>query len=185
MNYLEFLQHYGTGFEDGKRQAEADRASGALMTTLFSCFAKAIFFIILFSPGILSAYFILEGLQHYTRNLNGWNYGWVFVTIIYALECVVFFLKGWNIAMKVKANLVWTIPQLIGGIYSFALPVFMIHAFIYNVLKPGQGHPTSVLNLVSWVVAGLMGIYIYSRYRWQLDSAPGLMRWAYRMGKRV
>jgi hypothetical protein len=185
MNYLESLQHYGTGFEDGKRQAESGKASTALMATLFSYFFKTIFFIILFCPGILNAYLILDGLRHYTRNLTGWNYGGTFITIVYVLECLVFFIKGWCIALKKKDNLVWIIPWLICGFYCFALPVFMLHTFIYILVKPVPGHPTNTLDMISWVVAVLMGIYIYSRYHLQSDTAPRLMGWAYRIGKAV
>jgi hypothetical protein len=152
---------------------------------LFSYFFKAIFFVILFCPGILCAYLILEGLRHYTGNLTGWNYGWAFVTIVYVLECLVFFLKGWGLAMKKKDNAVWIIPWLVCVFYCFALPVLMLHTFVYDLLKPAPGNPTDVLKIVSWTIAGLMGIYIYSRYRWQLDTAPRLMGWAYRIGKRV
>jgi hypothetical protein len=183
MNHLESLQHYGTGFEDGKRQAEADKANTALMTTLFSYFFKTIFLIILFSPGILCVYLILDGLRPYIRSLTGWNYGWTFIIIVYVLECGVFFLKGWYIALKKKDNVVWIIPWLICGFYCFALPVFMLHTFIYSLLKPVPGQPTNSLNMISWIVAGIMGIYIYSRYHLQSDTAPRLMGWAYRIGK--
>jgi len=185
MNYLESLQHYGTGFEDGKRQAVADRASTSLMTALFSFLFKTIFFIILFCPGILCAYLILEGLRRYTGNLSGWRYGLTFITIVYVLECLVFFLKGWSIALKEKGNVVWIIPWLICGLYCFILPVFMLHTFVYILLKPAPGHPTNTLNLICWLVAGLMGIYIYSRYHLQSDTAPRLMGWSYQIGKRI
>jgi hypothetical protein len=185
MNHLESIQHYATGFEDGKRQAEADKASTALMRTLFSLFFKMVSLIILFCPGILCANLILEGLRHYTRILTGWNYGWVFITIVYVLECLVFFLKGWSIALQKQNNGVWIIPWLICGFYCFALPVFMLHTFLYSLLKPVPGHPTNTVNMISWVVAGIMGIYIYSRYHLQSDTAPRLMGWAYRIGKGV
>jgi len=185
MNHLESIHRYETGFEDGRRQTEAERASTALMTTIFSFFFRTIFLIILSCPGILCAYLILGDLRHYTRNLTGWNYGGAFITIVYVLECGVFFLKGWSIALKEKGNVVWRIPWLICGFYCFALPVFMLHIFFYSLLKPVPGHLFNTLSMVSWVVAGLMGIYIYSRYHLQSDSAPRLMGWAYRIGKAV
>jgi hypothetical protein len=183
MNHFESIQHYGTGFEDGRRQVEADRASTALMTTMFSSFFKLISLIILFCPGILCAYLILGGLRDYTGNLRGWNYGWTFIAIVYVLECLVFFLKGWSIALKKKGSVGWIIPRLICGSYCFGLPVLMLHTFMYLLLKPVTEHPLDTLNMVSWVVAGLMGVYIYSRYHLESDAAPGLVRWAYRMGR--
>jgi len=185
MNHLESLQHYGTGFEDGRRQAEADKASTALMTTMFTMFFKLISLVILLCPSILCAYLILGGLRDYTGNLTGWNYGWSFITIAYVLKCGIFFLKGWCIALKRKGSVIWIIPWFICGSYYFALPVFMLHTFIFILLKPVPGHPTNPLNMISWVVAGLMGIYIYSRYHMQSDMAPRLMGWAYRIGKGV
>jgi len=185
MNHLESIQHYDTGFEDGRRQAGADKASKALMTMLFSYFFKIIFLIILFCPGIFCAYLILDELQRYTGNLTGWNYGLTFITIVYVLECLVFFLKGWCIGLKEKESVIWIIPWLICGFYCFLLPVFMLHTFIYILLKPAPGHSTSTLNVISWVVSGIMGIYIYSRYLLQSDTAPKLMGWSYRIGKRI
>jgi hypothetical protein len=185
MNHLESLQHYGTGFEDGKRQAQADKASTALMTSVFSYFFKAILLIILFCPGIICAYLILAGLRHYAKNITGWNYGLTFIGIVYVLECVVFFLKGWFIALKEKGNVLWIIPWLICGFYCFLFPVIMLHTFSYTLLKPAPGDPTETLNMISWVVAGLIGFYIYSRYHLQSDTAPRLMGWSYRIGRRV
>jgi hypothetical protein len=185
MNYLKTLQHYEIGFEDGRKQAEADRVSTALMTTVVSIFVKTVLLVILFCPGILCAYFILGGLRPYTGNLTGWNCGGTFITIVYVLECGVFFLKGWSIAGKKKGGVVWIIPWLICGFYCFALPVFMLHPFIFILFKPLPGHPSNTVNMVSWVVAGLMGIYIFSRYHLQSDTAPRLMGWAYRIGKGV
>jgi len=185
MNHLESLQHYETGFEDGRRQAEAERASMAFMAKIFLFFFRAISFIILFCPGIFSAYLILDELRHYTQNLTGWNYGWAFVTIVYVLECLVFFLKGWSIALRKKGSVVLVIPWLICACYCFALPVFMLHRFLFMLFKPVPGHPTNTVYMVSWVVGGLIGIYIYSRYHLQSDTAPRLMGWAYRIGKRV
>ncbi len=185
MNHLESLHRYETGFEDGRRQAEADRASTALMTTIFSFFFRAISLLLLFCPGILCAYLILGALRHYTRNLTGWNYGWTFIAIVYVLECLVFFIKGWCIALQKKGSGIWIIPWLICGCYSFALPVFMLHTFIFMLFKPVPGHPTNEVSMVSWIVGGLIGVYIYSRYHLQSDTAPRLMGWAYRIGKRV
>jgi hypothetical protein len=185
MNHLESIQQYGTGFEDGRGQVEADKASTALITTVFIMFFKLISLVILFCPGILCAYLILGGLREYIGNLTGWNYGWTFIAIVYVLECLVFFLKGWFITLKEKGRGIWIIPWLICGLYCFVLPVFMMHTFIFILFKPVPGHPTNTLNMVGWVIGGLISIYIYSRYHLQSDTAPKLLAWAYRVGKRI
>jgi hypothetical protein len=185
MNHLEFLQHYEKGFEDGNRQAAADKVSTTLMTTLFSYFFKMLFVIVLFCPGIISAYLIMNGVQHYSGSLTGWNYAWVLMAIVYILECFIFFIKGLGIKLKKEGSVLLIIPWLIGGLYCFGFPVFILHTFIFDLLRQVPGHPTNILSIFSWIVSGLMGVYIYSKYHWQLDTAPRCMGWVYRIGKRV
>jgi hypothetical protein len=184
MNHLESLQHYGTGLEDGKRQAKADKASNALMTLLFSFFFRVFSFIILFCPGIFCAYIILDKLRYNSGNGHGWKYVAAFGAIVYMMECLVFFLKGWFFSLKDKDNGLWVALWIICFLYCFALPALILHTFFYIFFKPATGHATDTLNIISWVLGVLIGIYIYSRYALQSDTAPRLMTWAYRMGKR-
>jgi len=127
----------------------------------------------------------MNGVQHHSGSLTGWNYAWGLIAIVYFLESLVFYIKGFGIMLKKKGSVLWIIPWLIGGLYCFGFPVFILHTFIYDLLKPVPGHPTNILSICSWIVAGVMGVYIYSRYHWQLDTAPRWMGWAYRMGKRA
>jgi hypothetical protein len=65
-----------------------------------------------------------------------------------------------------------------GGLYCFGLPVFLLHAFINDLLKPAPGYPTNILSIFSWIVAGLMGIYVYLmaqlyQGRWLLNYVEG------------
>jgi hypothetical protein len=181
MNYLRSVQHYETGFEDGRRQAQSDRRNGSVMTTLVAFFFKTFFLIALFCPGIFCAYFILAAVKHYNAHLTGWTYGWTFIAVVFALESVVFFMKGWGIALRKRNSALWIIPWVICAFYGFALPVYVIHIFGYNLFKPVPGNPTSTLNLITWVVAGLMGIYIYSRFYFKRSHVPGWAGWAHRI----
>ena len=183
MNYLRSVQHYETGFEDGKRRAQSDRHSGSLMTTLVACFFRIFFLIVLISPGLFCAYFILAAVKHYNAHLTGWTYGWTFVSIVFVLECVVFFLKGWGIALRKRNSTLWIIPWVICAFYGFALPVYVIHFVGYNLFKPVPGNPTGTLNLITWVAAGLMGIYIYSRFHFKRPHVPRWAGWAHRIGR--
>ena len=183
MNYLRSVQHYETGFEDGRRQAQSDRRNGSVMTTLFGFVFRIFFFIVLISPGILCAYFILATVKHRNAHLTGSTYGWTFVAVVYALECVAFFLKGWGIALQKRNSILWIIPWVICMFYGFAFPVYVLHFFTYNLFKPVPGNPTETLNLITWVVAGLMGIYIYSRFHFKRATVPIWTRWAFQIGK--
>jgi len=51
------------------------------------------------------------------------------------------------------------------------------------LFKPAPGNPTGTLNLITWVVAGLMGIYIYSRFHFKRPTVPIWTRWAFQIGK--
>jgi len=183
MTYLRSVQHYETGFEDGRRQAQSERRSGSVMATLVALFFKTFLLIVLLCPGIFCAYFILALVTQYNAHLIGWTYAWTFITIVYVLECVVFCLKGWGIALKKKNIIFWVIPWLICAFYGFALPVYFVHLFGYNLFKPAPGNPTGTLNLITWVVAGLMGIYIYSRFHFKRPTVPVWTRWAFKIGE--
>jgi hypothetical protein len=183
MNYLRSVQHYETGFEDGRRQAQSERRNGSVITTLGAFFFRILFLIVLISPGLFCAYFILAAVKRDNAPLTGWTYGWTFVAVVFALECMVFFLKGWGIALQKRNSIIWIIPWIICLFYGFALPVYGIHLFGYNLFKPVPGNPTGTLNLITWVVAGVMGIYIYSRFRFKRATVSIWARWAFQMGK--
>jgi hypothetical protein len=183
MNYLRSVQHYETGFEDGRRQALLDRRSGSVMTTLVTSFFRIFLLIVLVSPGLFCAYFILAAVKHDNVHLTGWTYGWTFVAVVYGLECGMFFLKGWGVALQKRNSPLWIIPWIVCLFYGFALPVYGIHIFGYNMFKPAPGNPVSTLNLITWVAAGLMGIYIYSRFHFKRPAVPMWTRWAFQMGK--
>jgi hypothetical protein len=185
MNYLRSVQHYETGFEDGRRQAQSDRRSGSLMATLVASFFKIFFLIVLISPGLFCAYFILAAVKHDNAHLTGWNYGWTFVAVVYGLECVVFFLKGWGIALRKRNSPLWIIPWVICAFFGFAIPVYGIHIVCYDMLKPVPGSPTGTLNLITWIVAGLMGIYIHSRFHFKRPGVPRWAGWANRIGREL
>jgi uncharacterized membrane protein YuzA (DUF378 family) len=183
MNYLRSVQHYETGFEDGRRQAQSERRHGSVMTTLVASFFRIFFLIVLMSPGLFSAYFILAAVKHDNAHLTGWTYGWTFVAVVFVLECGMFFLKGCGMALQKRNSPIWIIPWVICALYGFALPVYGIHIFGYNLFKPVLGNPTGTLNLVTWVVAGLAGIYVYSRFHFTRPNVPRWAGWAHRIGR--
>lgn len=183
MNYLRSVQHYETGFEDGRRQAQSEGRNGSMMTTLVAFCFKTFFLIVLFCPGIICAYFMLAAVKHFNARLTGWTYGWTFVAVVFVLECVVLFLKGWGIALQKRNSILWIIPWVICAFYGFALPVYVIHIFGYNFFKPAPGNPAGSLNLITWVAAGLMGIYIYSRFHFKRPHVPRWAGWAHRIGR--
>lgn len=183
MNYLRSVQHYEAGFEDGRRQAQSERRSGSVMATLIASLFRIFFFFVLIIPGILCAYFILCASKQYNAHSTGWSYGWTFVAIVYMLECLAFFLKGWGIALQKRNSIFWIVPWVICAFYGFAIPVYGIHIFGYNLFKPVPGNPTGTVNLIAWVVAGLMGIYIYSRFHFKRTGVPRWAGWAHRIGR--
>ena len=183
MNYLRSVQHYETGFEDGRRQAQSERRSGPVMTTLAARFFRIFLLIVLISPGLFCAYFILAAVKRDDAHLTGLTYGWTFVAVVFVLECVVFFLKGLGISLKRRNSPLWIVPWLICAFYGFGLPVYVVHIFGYNLFRPVPGSPTGILNLITWVVAGLIGIYIFSRFHFKRATVPIWTRWAFRMGK--
>ena len=81
-------------------------------------------------------------------------------------------LTGWTYG--------WT---FVGVVYGFALPVYVVHIFGYNLFKPAPGNSTAPLDVISWIAAGVLGIYIYSRFQFKRADAPGWAGWAYRIGK--
>lgn len=171
--------------EEIKRQAEAEKAGAALTTSLFSLVLKILFLFVLFCPAILCAYLILDSLKSYTANLTRWHYFFAMVALVYGIECFVFFMKGCLLGLKKNGNGLWVLLWIICMLYCFVLPALFLHTIIFGMFRPAPGHPTSTLNMISWVAGVLISYYIYARYRLQTNTAPSIVAWAYRIGRKT
>jgi hypothetical protein len=181
------INHYmsqGFSREEAKAQVAADHASTGLMIAVFRLFFHAIVLFFLFLPGIFCAYLLLTWLKKPIGDPHGWDYFWWMLGIVYLLECLVFFLKGWHLRLKDRDNLLWMLLWLICILYCFALPVLMMHEFILGQVRH---HPAQDLStrgmIIIWVAAVVTAGLIFWRYRLHKDTAPPLFRWAYRLGR--
>ncbi len=152
---------------------------------MISFFARAFLAFLLFCPAMICAYLIMEGVRLHGRTLEGWNYFWAMTGIVYLIECLVFFLKGWAAGLKTSGRRLWIIPSFICVVYCFLFPSLFLHTFIFNLFRPAPGHPTGTLNTVSWVLGILFGACIYSRYERRSGWAFLLTSWAYSIGQRL
>jgi hypothetical protein len=167
------------------RQHKTDQVSAALTTSLFSFVLKILFFFVLFCPAILCAYLILNRFKSYTENLTRLHYFFVMTALVYGIECLVFFVKGWLLVLKKNGNGLWVLLWTICMLYCFVLPVLLVHTAIFEMFRPAPGHPTSTLNIISWISAVLISYYIYARYRLQSNTAPSIVAWAYQIGRKM
>jgi hypothetical protein len=153
--------------------------------SIFSLFVRIILLFLVFCPGIMCAYMLLDGIKSYGGNLEGWNYFWAMTGIVYLIECVILFFKGWAEGLKEKRRQLWIIPWSIGVVYCFLFPSLLLHTFIFNLFRPAPGHPTGTLKVISWVLGVSFSTYIYYRYERRSDWAFLLTSWAYRIGQRL
>jgi hypothetical protein len=153
--------------------------------SIFSLFARITLVLLLFCPGIMCAYMLLDGIKSHGGNLEGWNYFWAMSGIVYGIECLVYFFKGWAAGLKEKGRQLWIVPWLICVVYCFLFPSLLLHTFIFNLFRPAPGHPAGTLNIISWILGVSFSAYIYYRYERRSDWAFLLTSWAFRMGQRL
>jgi hypothetical protein len=165
-----------------------DKEAGSLLESIFSLIFSAVALLFRFLPAIFCAYLILRGLRAYTGDLDGWNYFLVMGVMVYFIECLIFFLKGWLIAAKGKEaehmiwGIFWVIFWVICFLYCFTLPALMVHSLVAALT--GHAHITRSGDIVLWLIAVLVSYYVfYRRYALDTDSAQKWALWAYKLGR--
>lgn len=184
-DYPDYGGDYYSGYQDGKHHAESARATAAFMTALFKllflCFR--LFFFSL--PGIFCAFVILEKSGYHMGKQNIWNYMGVWIGLVYILECLIFFLKGWSLSLKDSGQRLWMVLWAICFIYCFALPAFLLKTIVFGQFTTPKFHPTVTMIILCWASGIILGWFIFRRYNLLADTSPKWMAWSYRLGRAI
>ncbi len=185
MNDIEYYKSQGLSHEEAKQQVAADRASTSLLFNFFKLVFAAFAIFILFIPGFFCAYLVLHVFGRLLGNPTNWNYFWWLIGLVYFLECMVFLLKGWYIALKERGYMLWKFLWAICVLYCFAVPALLMLSLLSEPFA-SKGHGMSLpMIILSLASAAILGWLIYKRYQLNEDSAPKWMRWAYRLGRLI
>src|SRR6185437_15247301 len=121
-NDVKYYESYGYSHEEAIAQVKADRASMRLLFAffrlIFVCFK--LFFLLL--PSILCGLLILHWMKKPLTKTNYWDSFWWLCGTVYVLECLVFFLKGWQLSLRERENRFWLFIIGICLLYCFVLP---------------------------------------------------------------
>lgn len=170
---------YNIGYADGAASKNDDNK---LPTYLFILILAILNYLILFSPAILLTYFILEKLRWFTAGLSKWPYFFLYLSIVYLLECAVFFLKGWLISLRLQNHKLWIAVFILLSLYCLILPTLFFQALIVGTFVSYPNRPTANSNILIWVISAVIGLYIYYRYNLTKDTCPKFFLWSYRLG---
>lgn len=183
MDDVDFYHYYEPNPEESRRQAAV---SASLMSKFFRLLFRVFVLFILFTPGFFCAYLILRVYGRLLGNPTNWSYFWWLIGLVYLVECLVFLLKGWYIALKERGYMLWKFLWAICALYCFAVPAILLLSLISEpfTTKPGHGMSTGLI-IFSLASAAILGWLIYKRYQLGVDSAPKWMRWAYRLGRLI
>src|SRR6185437_4271202 len=127
---IKYYESYGYTHEEAVNQAKADRASNNLIIALFRLLFICFRLFLLLLPSIFSGYLIVRWLRGPLKQTETWEYfGWMCGTV-YLLECIVFFLKGWQIALRQRSNRIWIAIFTVSILYRLAIPVILFQFLI-------------------------------------------------------
>ena len=180
---IKYYESCGYSHDEAVAQARADRASNKLMFAVFRLlfFCFKLFFLLL--PSILCAYLILGWLKSPWKKTESWDYFWWMCGTVYVLECIVFFLKGWQISLRQRGNRFWIAIITICILYCLALPVIVFQFLIADEIRRSHGSHASPFQLMSWIGGLILGWLIFRRYSLTKDEAPKFVWWAFRIGR--
>ncbi|HEY4061268.1 MAG TPA: hypothetical protein VGM30_05185 [Puia sp.] len=184
MDDISHYESYGLSREEAIAQAKADRASTRLIYAVFKLLFIPIRLFFLLLPSIFCAYVILEKLfKKNPYRTERWEYFWWMCGIVYFLECLIFFLKGWQQALRNRGNRLWMPIIALTFLYCFALPSLMLQQIIGEISRR-PGHAVSdTQTIIAWGAGIALGWFIYRRYKLTEESAPFLFSWTYRSGR--
>jgi hypothetical protein len=180
---IRHYESYGFTREEAIAQAKADRASTGLMMAVFRLFFICFKWFFLVLPSIFWSYLIVEKIKGPFKKADNWDIFWWMCGSVYLLECLVFFLKGWQISLRQRGNRIWIVIISVCILYCFAFPVVMFQVWIAEEINRNPRSHVSPVQVIAWIAGILLGWLIYRRYNLTKDEAPRFVWWAFRLGR--
>jgi hypothetical protein len=138
---------------------------------------KLVFKLFIYSPMIISGYFIAIWLLHKDESAIVWVATILFIA--YTLYLFLYFIKGMIIGFLIKRNFLWLPLFIISLAYTCVLPVWLSFEIIEKVSVLLAKQDTTV---VAWMLTLAFFDYIYSRYHFLMDMAPASVYPIYKAG---
>lgn len=106
---------------------------------------------------------------------------WIFLTLLFAfaLYLLLFFIKGIMISFKQNSNLIWIPLFLFITAFTSALPAWISFNTFHSLARLLTKQSA---DLVAYIFCLCFGLYIYSRYQFLSNTAPGFALPFYKFG---
>ena len=171
---------YYQGYEDAMRQVRVRRGTGVagfvtrlIFSVLYSAFVYA--------PLLMLGYFAATRTSHLYSNDLFIKCG-LTITISYLLFALIYFLKGILIGLRNSGRHSWFLLWILCVTLACGVQAVLVQAWLENVFS---GRTIANYELWSWIGAGLIGLIIYSHYRFLTNVAPRSVFWSYQFGFQI
>lgn len=142
---------------------------------------KLLFNLIVYSPLFGVAIYITEFLNIIHSDSILFKYLLIFL-LTYLIYCLVFFIKGITISLKVNYNNFWIVLFIFSFLFTCLLPTYFFYEiandfFIYTVKSN-----TTQVKIWSVFVSLFLCYFVYKKYDLHTDTCPRTPFWAYSLG---
>lgn len=168
---------YYQGYEDAMRQVRVRRGTGVagfvtrlIFSVLYSAFVYA--------PLLILGYIVATRISHLYSNDLLIKCG-LTIIISYLLFALIYFLKGVLIGLRNNGRHSWFLLWILCVTVACGSQAVLVQAWLENVFSS-----RSIANyeLWSWIGAAIVGLIIYSHYRFLTNVAPRSVFWSYQFG---
>lgn len=164
-------------YSNHRSNKDAGKGLGVLLGALISI----VYYLFVYSPIFVIAYLSADYLKDtYSDSLKIKIP--LIVLLAYLIYCLVFFLKGILICLKIYKNYLWVFVLILCILLTCLPPTTMAYTLIFNWLSSSQGKEITFQQGWSIGMALLIGWYIYSRYQFHANDSPKISFWAYSLG---
>ncbi|GAB0157509.1 hypothetical protein CHRYSEOSP005_27870 [Chryseobacterium sp. Alg-005] len=103
------------------------------------------------------------------------------ILFTYLIFCIIYFLKGVNIALRAKKSKLWVLPWTICILVCCIAPALLVKSIIPELFSYNSKDSIFVIGL-SWISFFLFSLYTYSLYKFNLEIVPKIFSWSYYLG---
>jgi hypothetical protein len=177
---LTFNMIYQDGYGNDVAARMASRATEFVVRTIawivYACF--------IYPPLLWLSVQIVDTFENVHNNELYSGVGFI-VLFTYIFYCLMYFIKGIVMALKVNRKVLWMPLWFIAVLLTCGFQVSFIQYILEKSLNPPTGPVMENYILLSWMGALFGGVLIYRYYEFAKDSVPGLAFWAYRLGFKI
>ncbi|TXJ28073.1 MAG: hypothetical protein E6Q24_07025 [Chitinophagaceae bacterium] len=170
--------------EKAEREAreKANKSTAKHTTQWLTLLLKLLFGAFLWTSGLLIAYFILKGSNSFVQ-LPIWQKVALLIGGAYLFNCVIFFLKGIMVALKLSGRKSWLLLWIINSCLICLPPAILVYLIVENLLISTKA--TDNPGAWSFSAGVLSAFIVYSKMGLNTSRTPKIFHWIFRMGCRI